>query len=128
LKNEATDLLDNKGVATGVRGNEATVRGPVISFSSQFSAKRPPKTLAVDVEEEDEAMVKSRRTDDSVLKTENREQKAEKWGKNDHCFFGSNPIFIDIKGHLGLGFSGRTQKAMMLLKINGLIYGKPPSY
>jgi len=37
---------------------------------------------------------------------------------------GTKPKFIDIKRHLGLGFSERSQKAMMLLKINGLIYGK----
>jgi len=77
---------------------------------SALSKESTAKVLGGHVEEEDEAMVKSRRTEDSVLKTENREQKAEKRAKNNHCFFGSNPISIDIKGHLGLGFSGRTQK------------------
>ncbi|HMD99833.1 MAG TPA: hypothetical protein VKM93_21205 [Terriglobia bacterium] len=43
-------------------------------------------------------------------------------------FTGPNPSFIDIKGHLGLGFKDRTHLATMLLKTDGLVHVKPSYY
>jgi len=40
-------------------------------------------------------------------------------------FIGPNPNCIDINGDLGLGFSVRSQEAIISMKIKGLFYGRP---